>query len=48
MEQIWHRFTMMKNLRDQGHTIDILHADSDSTTAARLKHEFKDLGGKKE
>lgn len=34
---------MMRNLRTHGYEVNTLHGDSDSTTMARLKPEFKDL-----
>jgi hypothetical protein len=35
--------TKMKNINEKGHTIQVINADSDSTTAARLRNQFKDL-----
>lgn len=34
---------MLRNLRAHGYEVNALHGDSDSTTMARLKPEFKDL-----
>lgn len=34
---------MLRNLRTHGYEVNALHGDSDSTTMARLKPEFKEL-----
>lgn len=34
---------MLRNLWTHGYEVNTLHGDSDSTTLARLKPEFKDL-----
>ena len=34
---------MFRNLQTHGYEVNILHGDSDSTTMARIRPEFKDL-----
>ena len=35
--------SMVRNIKDLGADVSVIHADNDRSTAARLKIEFKDL-----